>query len=1055
MLWSSLFSGSRRSAPLPPLVSWVWRLVLLVAIALGGIALGDGLVWLGMERLWFAELGQTGVLWRRLGAGWGLGLGGSVISMAVIGANLGLAYRLQTRLAQYQAEYRSEYRSGYQVNAQADALPSNLAPPRSERSRPRSWLAWQPTPLVEPTGDAKGLGLRSLLLVSGLLWTILAFVLAHYTQAGLNHLQSGSQFLTTLPPLPPQLDLRMAWELLKGVRSQPWGLALGLAGAIALARFPWTMLIGLGGIFSLGLGITLAGHGTQALLALNPVAFGEQDFQFGRDISFFFFTLPLLELVRFWWVGLALFTVLAVGLAYLLGQGSLEQGSFAGLAPAQRHHLQRLGCGVMLGVAFSHWLSRYGRLYQQRGVTFGLSYTDAQVQLPVDMALVVTALAIALWLGWCSLGSGHRLGRLRSRMTQSIRRHPSQDRTKLPPSLHPRIWLIRYPLVNLWACYLILVLILGNGLPALVQSFWVQPNEFDRERPYIDRSIAATRHAFSLDQIETQTFDPSGSLSAQDLKVNQATLNNIRLWDTRPLLATNRQLQQIRLYYRFAGADIDRYAFPTPDGPKSQQILISARELDYTTVPPEAQTWVNEHMVYTHGYGFTLSPVNTAGAEGLPQYFVRDIGSTSKTGNAVIEGNPALGISAAAVQATIPLRSPRIYYGELTNTYVLTQSRYPELDYPSGDTNASNRYDGRAGIALGSPGRRWLAGIYLRDWRIPLTRDLTPQSRLLWRRNIRQRVQAIAPFLRYDRNPYLVVTEASNSPNDPNTLYWILDAYTTSDRYPYADPGRHPFNYLRNSVKVVVDAYHGSVRFYIADPSDPILRAWQRIFPSLFQPLDAMPSNLRRHLRYPLDLFDIQSERLLAYHMTDATVFYNREDQWQAPSEIYGGEARPVEPYYLIMQLPSAPQEEFVLLQPFTPQGRTNLTAWLAARSDSENYGKLLLYTFPKQRLIFGPEQIEARINQIPEISERISLWNRQGSRAIQGNLLVIPIERSLLYVEPLYLEAETNSLPTLARVIVAHNNAIAMRPSLREALQDLFPTARPEASRQLPRTRN
>jgi hypothetical protein len=341
---------------------------------------------------------------------------------------------------------------------------------------------------------------------------------------------------------------------------------------------------------------------------------------------------------------------------------------------------------------------------------------------------------------------------------------------------------------------------------------------------------------------------------------------------------------------------------------------------------------------------------------------------------------------------------------------------------------------------MGSWWRRGLFTVYLRDWRILFTRDFLPETKVLFRRNIKHRIQAIAPFLRYDSDPYLVTANVQQSGNEEqNFLYWIVDAYTTSDRYPYSDLGSEGINYIRNSVKVVVDAYHGSVDFYVADPSDSIITTWSKVFPEMFKPLDAMPITLRSHLRYPVDFFKLQSERLGTYHMTDPQVFYNREDQWQIPNEVYGDESRPVEPYYLITSLPTVPFEEFILLLPYTPRQRTNLIAWLAARSDGENYGRLLLYTFPKERLVYGPEQIEARINQDPVISQQISLWNRQGSRAIQGNLLIIPIEQSLLYVEPLYLEATQNSLPTLVRVIVAYENRIVMAPTLEEALEAIF----------------
>jgi hypothetical protein len=420
-----------------------------------------------------------------------------------------------------------------------------------------------------------------------------------------------------------------------------------------------------------------------------------------------------------------------------------------------------------------------------------------------------------------------------------------------------------------------------------------------------------------------------------------------------------------------------------------------------------------------------------------------------------------LAITSDQIRASIPIGYPRIYYGEVTDADAMTPTKVEEFDYPSGEDNVYNTYSGRGGIEIGSMWRRWLFANYLKNWQMALTRNFTPETKLLYRRNINKRVRAIAPFLRYDSDPYLVAANANLTNNDiekekdengkeikpspsatdksPNYLYWIIDAYTASPGYPYSDPGNHEFNYIRNSVKVVIDAYNGSVDFYVAYPSDPIINSWIAIFPGLFKPLDKMPPALRKHIRYPVDLLSIQSERLLTYHMEDPQVFYNREDLWRVPNEIYGSEQQPVAPYYLIMKLPTETAEEFILLLPFTPVSRNNLIAWIAGRSDGGDYGKLLLYLFPKQRLVYGPEQIEALINQDPVISEQISLWNRQGSKALQGNLLVIPIEQSLLYVEPLYLEAERNSLPTLIRVIAAYENRIVMAESLDLALKALF----------------
>jgi hypothetical protein len=437
---------------------------------------------------------------------------------------------------------------------------------------------------------------------------------------------------------------------------------------------------------------------------------------------------------------------------------------------------------------------------------------------------------------------------------------------------------------------------------------------------------------------------------------------------------------------------------------------------------------VNKHLVYTHGYGFTLSPVNLVAAGGLPYYFVKDIGTNKDEG--------ALQTSSELIDYSIPIGKPRIYYGELTNNYVMTPTTAEELDFPSGDGNVYNTYDGKGGILVGKGWRRWLFALYLRDWQMLFSQDFTPETRLLMRRDIQNRVQTIAPFLNYDRNPYLVAADVGDS---SSKLHWIIDAYTISDRYPYSDPGKDKFNYIRNSVKVVVDAYHGTVNFYVADENDPIIQTWSKIFPHLFKSLAEMPKTLRSHIRYPEDLFSTQAERLLTYHMTDPQVFYNREDQWEIPLEIYGTEPQAVSPYYLIMKLPDSDKEEFILLHPYTPSSRQNLIAWLAARSDDREYGKLLLYQFPKQRLVYGPNQIEALINQDPDISQQISLWNRDGSKVLQGHLLIIPIEQSLLYVEPLYLVADQNSVPTIARVTVAYQNKIVMEPTLKEALEKLF----------------
>lgn len=843
---------------------------------------------------------------------------------------------------------------------------------------------------------------------------IASFLLIYYVQFAVHYWQSG-------PILPSTFVARFNVKNLEQVGNQLgsklWWLGGLLGIAIALLSYSRLLLNAIALILSILFGWLLSAHWTVILQYLHSTSFKAVDPLFGRNIEFYIFALPLWELLDLWLFGLFLYGFIAVALTYLLSGNSLSQGVFPGFSSAQQRHLYGVGSGLMGAIALSYWLSRYELLYSPRGVAFGASYTDVMAQLPFYTGLSLLALAIAFYLLW------------RTVFWQ-------------PKSPH-RHW------VSLGLGLFGFLVVAGAIVPEAVQYLIVQPNELARERPFIERTIASTRQAFGLEAIDVINFDPKGQLTQADLANNELTIRNIRLWDQRPLLETNRQLQQIRPYYRFPDADIDRYTLQTnvparspvvppnrptatPTAPTEQrQVLIAARELDYNAVPQEAQTWVNRHLIYTHGFGFTLSPVNTVGTGGLPEYFVKDI-----TGGE----DGALTTSSPAIRDSIPIGLPRIYYGEIANTYVMTKTLTRELDFPSGNDNAYNVYDGRGGINIGSWWRRGLFAIYLRDWQVLFTRDFLPDTKVLFRRNIKHRIQAIAPFLRYDSDPYLVTADVQTPERqDQNYLYWIVDAYTTSARYPYSDSGSEGINYIRNSVKVVIDAYHGSVDFYIADPSDPIITTWSKIFPNLFKPLTAMPASLRSHVRYPVDFFKLQSERLMTYHMIDPQVFYNREDQWQIPNEVYGNEARPVEPYYLITSLPIVPFEEFILLLPYTPRQRTNLIAWLAARSDGENYGRLLLYTFPKERLVFGPEQIEARINQDPVISQQISLWNRQGSRAIQGNLLIVPIEQSLLYVEPLYLEATQNSLPTLVRVIVAYENRIVMAPTLEESLQAIF----------------
>lgn len=979
-------------------------LPVLIAIVCGCWLLFELTARFFAEILWFQEVEYLSALLIRRGSQYSLWLLVSTISGLFMGVNLWLADRWQWRWLPkddwYDAgvPYLPHERTVVNTTATKIALGQEL----STRRYP-SRKVYSPR-LKLP-----------LLLVAAIALTVaIGAILLYYTSSALAVWQTSYQL--------PQFIFRLSFG------EEKINLAVWLSRYFTQVLFvattvtfllwkPQGTIKAIAGLICLIFGAIAAGNWFKVLRFLYPTSFADVDPQFNKDIGFYIFRLPLWQLLETWLLGLFCIGLLSCTLYYLLSGNSLSEGRFPGFSKRQLRHLSFLGAGVMIGLAIQHWLNRFELLYSSRGVVYGAGYTNIRVQLPIEVCLTVISIISSLWLIYKGF-SGYQNLQIQQFKLKRI------------------IWLI-LP----FSVYL-LIFSLSNFVSATVQRLVVQPNELVKERPYIERSIAMTRKAFNLDNIEAQTFNPEGELTAQDIQDNDSTIKNIRLWDTRPILQTNRQLQQIRPYYQFYDADIDRYLL-SEDGTVArgdkQQVIIAARELDYRQVIDIAKTWVNEHLIYTHGYGFTLSPVNRVAAGGLPYYYVKDIGAGSQESG-------TLTISDETIRNSIPIGKPRIYYGELTNPYIMTSTKVRELDFPSGEENVYTVYDGDGGIKIGNYFRRVLFAEYLKDWQMLFAQNFTPDTKLLFRRNIRQRVKAIAPFLNYDRDPYLVAAKTMGNPDNQSHLYWIIDAYTTSDRYPYSDPGNNGFNYLRNSVKVVVDAYNGKVDFYVAEDHDPIIQTWSKIFPRLFKPLSAMPLDLRRHIRYPEDLFSIQSERLLTYHMTDPQVFYNREDQWQIPKEIYGTKSQAVSPYYLIMKLPTASQEEFILLHPYTPTSRPNLIAWLAARSDGAEYGKLLLYKFPKQKLIYGPNQIEALINQDPVISQQISLWNREGSRAIQGNLLIIPIEQSLLYVEPLYIEAEENSLPALARVIVIYENQIVMAETLDEGINAIFNTKEPDS---------
>ncbi len=702
----------------------------------------------------------------------------------------------------------------------------------------------------------------------------------------------------------------------------------------------------------------------------NAVPFGQTDPVLGRDVSFYVFSLPFFQFVRGLAQGLVLLAGLGAGAIYFLS-GSLTSslGAMPFMTPTARRHLSLLVALFLVLLAFGAWLSQAERLVQPSGVIYGPGYADVNGRMPAALILVVV----------CIIGSA--LATLQA--------------------LTPRNW----PIPVAAVLYLIAA-VGGEGYSSLLQRFVVTPNEQTRESPFIQHNIDATRRAFGIDKVEAQELTGDALLTRADVERNSATTENVRLWDHQPLLDTFGQLQVIRTYYDFMSVDNDRYRI----GGQLRQIMLSPRELDTTNLP--SRTWINDRLTYTHGYGLTLGPVNQVTSEGLPVLYV---------GNLPLQTTPDLSIE-----------EPSLYFGEMLNDYVIVRTATREFHYPRSEGDVYTQYDGRGGLSIGSFWRKMLFALRFGAYEMLLSSEVGSESRILFLRNIRERVQTLAPFLAFDRDPYLVVADGR--------LFWMYDAYTTSNRYPYSTPsGPGGLNYIRNSVKVVIDAYHGTTTFYMADSNDPIAAAYARIFPAMFAPLDEMPASLRDHVRYPEDIFAIQSSVFATYHMTEPAIFYNREDQWEVPIIDDTGEAGPMQPYYTIMQLPGETEPEFIQMLPFTPRSRDNLAAWLAARSDGEHYGTLRVFQFPKQKVIFGPRQVVARISQDQTIAPQITLWNQQGSQVIWGTLMVIPIEESLIYVRPLYLRASGGRIPELTRVIVAYQNQIVMEETLDAALVRLF----------------
>jgi uncharacterized membrane protein (UPF0182 family) len=704
-------------------------------------------------------------------------------------------------------------------------------------------------------------------------------------------------------------------------------------------------------------------------------SFGAADPVFGRDLGFYLFHLPFYQLLQSSLVFLLSITLMAVIVQYAYFGFLRLNGPQT--ASAQKEPIQHVSIVLLILAAASGWgfyLDRFKLLYSTMGAVYGVGYTADHVTIAALWCMIaVSATACALLVA-----------------------NLFRPRWK-PMAMGIGIFAVSY-------------VVSVTVVPLLFQKFVVQPNELGLETPYLKSYIDFTRKAYHLDAIQETAYPALTDLTAPILSRNQDTIQNIRLWDKRPLLQTYQQTQAIRLYYQFYNVDVDRYHLP--DG--YHQVMLSTRELA-AELPAQAQTWVNENLQFTHGFGLVMNFVSKSIGGGFPQFLMQNVPPESSFG--------------------LNITQPAIYYGEGMPGSRIVATGVKEFDYPKGNQNVYTSYNGTGGIPLDSLGKRLLFALTQADINILLTSYLRPESRIQIWRNVQERVTQVAPFLKLDADPYAVLSEGK--------LYWIQDAYTTSDRFPYSNPHADnsigALNYIRNSVKVIVDMYNGTVSFYIMDPHDPVLALYQRAFPGVFHNLSDLSADLKLHLRYPQDLFAIQATQYQSFHMTDPQVFYNREDLWAPPQEKYDGKLTPMEPYYILMKLPGSDQLEYLLMSPFTPQNRDNMISWLAARSDFPDYGKMLFYALPKDKLTYGPNQVGAMIDQSTTISEQLTLWDQKGSGVIRGKLVVIPIENSFLYVVPLYLRAEGTNFPQLKRVIVATGDKVVMEPTLDGALNALF----------------
>ena len=730
-----------------------------------------------------------------------------------------------------------------------------------------------------------------------------------------------------------------------------------------------------------------------------PAAAAVTDPIFGRPIGFYLFTLPAWDLIAGWLLTLVIIICIAAVLFFLASGGMQMLPIRRGGAPQSLRRLSAAWALALVMIAVRVFLGRFDRLFEAHTIFTGATYTDAHVTL-TGLLIVAIALLVgaAIAVGAAVTGRGVR-------------------------------WLVVAAAPA--AISYLLVSIVGG----YVSSFVVKPNELVREQPYIAHNIAMTRAAYGLNRVAQHPFPADGGVAAVEAQKNQSTLQNIRLWDWRALQDTLRQIQEIRTYYDFADIDIDRYSI---DG-QVRQVMLAARELSVSKLPESSRNWINEKLIYTHGYGITMNPVNGFTTEGLPKLILSNM----------------------PVQSTSPSISvtrPEIYFGELTDTDVYVKTRQQEFNFPQGQTNSLTTYEGTGGIVLGGFLRRLAIALDRGDIaKLPFSDDVTSESRLLMRRRIRDRVSTLAPFLIFDQDPYIIVGEDGR-------LTWMMDGFTTSDTYPFSRAYRlegAEVNYIRNSVKITVDAYDGTTTFYVFDAEDPILAVYRRVFPALFRDASEMPAHLSRHVRYPELLLGLQADVYGLYHMTNPEVFYNREDLWTIASEVGMNEqreqaAQPMEPNFVLMTLPDESRSEFIEILPFTPAKRNNLIGWMAGRSDAPHYGDLVVYDFPKSRLVDGPLQVEARIDQNPQLSSQLSLWNQQGSHVRRGGLLVIPIGKGLLYAEPIYLQAERSPMPELRLVVLALQDRLSYGPTFEVALAGLFgenlATSPPQPATTLPR---